>query len=82
MVVVRSPEAVLETAEMTRALERAVDALPAGMRAVLVLRDVEGLSAAETCHVLGISEVNQRVSLHRARVKLQSVLVSILQEGA
>jgi RNA polymerase sigma-70 factor (ECF subfamily) len=48
--------------------------LPPLQRDVVTLRDVEGLSATETCAVLGISEVNQRVQLHRARGRIRSVL--------
>lgn len=76
-----TPEAILATAEATEALQRAVDGLPAGMRAVLVLRDVEGLSPAEACHILGISEVSHRVALHRARARLQRALAGILKEA-
>jgi RNA polymerase sigma-70 factor (ECF subfamily) len=49
----------------------AVDALPAGQRQVVVLRDVEGLSSIEVCSVLGISEGNQRVLLHRGRSRVR-----------
>jgi RNA polymerase sigma-70 factor (ECF subfamily) len=48
--------------------------LPDGQRQVLLLRDVEGLPAAEVCGLLGISEGNQRVLLHRARARLRDIL--------
>jgi RNA polymerase sigma-70 factor (ECF subfamily) len=51
-----------------------ITGLPALQRDVVTLRDVEGLSAEEACTVLGISEVNQRVQLHRARGRIRSVL--------
>jgi RNA polymerase sigma-70 factor (ECF subfamily) len=48
--------------------------LPALQRSVVTLRDVDGLSAAEVCEVLDISEVNQRVQLHRARNRIRAAL--------
>jgi RNA polymerase sigma-70 factor (ECF subfamily) len=45
----------------------AIEALPTAQRQVLTLRDVEGLSATEVAAVLSISDVNQRVLLHRGR---------------
>jgi len=42
----------------------AIDGLPEGQREVVLLRDVEGLSAAEVCQVLGVTDGNQRVLLH------------------
>jgi RNA polymerase sigma-70 factor (ECF subfamily) len=48
--------------------------LPPGQQAVVSLRDVEGLSSAEVCSLLGISEGNQRVLLHRARTTLRAAL--------
>ena len=51
--------------------------LPPGQRLVITLRDVQGLSADETCELLGVSEANQRVLLHRARGKVRSALMPI-----
>jgi len=48
--------------------------LPALQRNVVTLRDIDGLTAAEVCAVLDISEGNQRVQLHRARTRIRSVL--------
>jgi len=41
---------------------------------VLVLRDLEGLSAAAACNVLGLTDTNQRVLLHRARSRVRAAL--------
>lgn len=68
------PETLLLGAETRAMLMRAVDALPDGQRAVVVLRDLEGLDAAAACNVLGISETNQRVLLHRGRTKVRAAL--------
>jgi RNA polymerase sigma-70 factor (ECF subfamily) len=53
---------------------RALSALVPSQREVMVLRDIEGWSGPEVCEVLGISDVNQRTLLHRARVTVRAVL--------
>ncbi|HEV3495732.1 MAG TPA: sigma factor-like helix-turn-helix DNA-binding protein, partial [Actinomycetes bacterium] len=68
------PEDRLLSRETMTEVERAVATLPAAQRAVLVLRDVEGLAAAEACQLLGLTEGNQRVLLHRARSKVRAAL--------
>jgi RNA polymerase sigma-70 factor, ECF subfamily len=68
----------LKLAEMLRP---ALDALPPRQREVVLLRDVETLTSAEVCDVLGISEANQRVLLHRGRAKLRQALERDLGGG-
>lgn len=70
----RSPEELLLAAETRSYLDRAVATLPPHQREVITLRDVEGLSASEVCNILGITEMNQRVLLHRARSKVRQAL--------
>jgi RNA polymerase sigma-70 factor (ECF subfamily) len=48
--------------------------LPQSQQAVVTLRDVEGLSSAEVCTILDITEGNQRVLLHRARTRIRAAL--------
>lgn len=67
-----------ETLELLRA---AIEALPPNQRAVILLRDVDGVDAADVCNILQISESNQRVLLHRARAKVQAALARYLREG-
>jgi RNA polymerase sigma-70 factor, ECF subfamily len=55
-------------------IRSALDELPPRQREVVVLRDVEGMASDDVCDVLGISEGNQRVLLHRGRSKLRSQL--------
>lgn len=55
-------------------VHRAIAELPQLQRNVVTLRDVEGLTSAEVCSILGINDVNQRVQLHRARLRIRSVL--------
>ena len=54
----------------------AIDELPLQQKEVLTLRDVQGLSSEEVCAILDISNVNQRVLLHRGRSKLRQVIGS------
>jgi RNA polymerase sigma-70 factor (ECF subfamily) len=68
------PERLALGAETGRALAAAIEALPASQRAVLVLRDVEGLETAEVCQLLGLTEANARVLLHRARTRVRAAL--------
>jgi RNA polymerase sigma-70 factor, ECF subfamily len=51
-----------------------IDGLPANQRQVVLLRDVEGLSAPEVSTLLGISDGNQRVLLHRGRARVRAGL--------
>lgn len=48
--------------------------LPDQQRAVITLRDVEGVSADDVSRLLGVSEGNQRVLLHRGRARLRALL--------
>lgn len=52
--------------------------LSENQRRVFVLRDIEGMSSTEVCELLEISEVNQRVLLHRARSRVRAGLESSL----
>jgi RNA polymerase sigma-70 factor (ECF subfamily) len=68
------PEHELLSAEARAQIAAAIDGLPTNQRLVISLRDVEGWSAAEVGAFLDISEVNQRVLLHRARTKVRHAL--------
>lgn len=67
----RTPESELLAGEARTMLERGLDALPARYRAVLVLRDVDGLSSEETAAALGESVAAVKSCLHRARMALR-----------
>ena len=73
-----APEARLLADETGAHIATAIAALPEGQRAVITLRDVEGWPAAEVCHVLGLTETNQRVLLHRARSRIREALAKYL----
>lgn len=69
-----TPEEDLLAGERRALILETIDTLPATQREVLVLRDLEGLSATEVCNVLGLSDTNQRVLLHRARSRVRLAL--------
>lgn len=71
-----TPESELLTRESMGILRATIDRLPPVQREVLRLRDIEGLASIEVCNILEISETNQRVLLHRARVKVRDALES------
>lgn len=75
-----SPDRQAIANELGRLLERELDALPEGLRAVLVLRDVIELDTSETAGCLGIQDENVRVRLHRARTALAQRLQASVQE--
>ena len=76
-----SPERCLLTKELRERLGAVIGTLPANLRTVLWLRDVEGWSSQEVCNALAIQETNQRVLLHRARSRVRAALEPYL-EGA
>ncbi len=68
------PEKAVWNRELRAALERAVGAMPYRYRAVFLLREVEGLSTAETAESLDLSPEAVKVRLHRARTRLRGDL--------
>ena len=62
----------LSTEPLVAEVWASIARLPEGQRAVVTLRDVDGLSSKEVCDVLGISEANQRVLLHRGRSRIRA----------
>lgn len=70
----RDPDLLLE-----QRLEEALDRLPDGMRAVLVMHDVEGFTHAEIGHALGIAVGTSKSQLCRARAKLRSLLRPVVR---
>jgi RNA polymerase sigma-70 factor (ECF subfamily) len=79
---VEGPEERAAAREAARLVERAADRLPAPYRVVFMLRDVEGLSTAETAAALGIREDAAKVRLHRARAMLRSTLSDLVDRAA
>jgi len=77
-----TPEEALLNGEVRAQMDAVVDALPESLRAVFVLRDIEGLSVQETADVLSISVANVKTRLHRARLMLRESLSAYFKERA
>ncbi len=73
----RNPEQQTYDGELKMLLEKAFDSLSDEYRSVFMLREIEGMSTAETAECLEISEENVKIRLHRARTALQQVLYSL-----
>jgi RNA polymerase sigma-70 factor (ECF subfamily) len=68
------PEHQASGRELAGLLSEAVDALPEAHRIVFTMREVEGMSTAETAECLGVSQENVKVRLHRARAALRAYI--------
>jgi RNA polymerase sigma-70 factor, ECF subfamily len=73
------PETGLLSAELRQHLQQAIGGLSPDQRAVITLRDLVGLSASEVCDLLELSDVNQRVLLHRARARVRAALLPLME---
>lgn len=71
-----SPEEALANKQLRRALRQAIQGLPAKYRLVLVLRDMEGLSAKEVGTIMGLNERAVKSRLHRARLFVRRELTA------
>jgi RNA polymerase sigma-70 factor, ECF subfamily len=69
-----SPDEALAARRLGAALDGAIAALPRTYREVFLLRDVEGLSAAQVANVTGLSVPAVKTRLHRARARLRARL--------
>jgi RNA polymerase sigma-70 factor, ECF subfamily len=78
----QKPERRLLSLEARDRLRKALAQLPERQRVIVGLRDVEGLSAEEVCALLGLSQENQRVLLHRGRSRLRAMLENYFEAAA
>ncbi len=78
----QSPDELVHRNEIQRLLDDALDRLDEKHRVVFLLRDVEGLSVAETAQALDLSEANVKVRLLRARLQLRELLTRTLGDPA
>ncbi len=79
---VSDPAEMLEQTMLKGRLEAALQALPAGYRTVVVMKDVYGFSLAEVGKQIGISEGAAKVRLFRARQRLKEMLRDDEPEGS
>ena len=70
-----SSKAVIEEEER-RNVREAVNSLPENLRSVIQLKEYSGLDYKAIGKVLGISETNVKVRVHRARKKLEEILAA------
>lgn len=75
-----APDALAHARQVGDALQAAIRALPERHREVVVLKDVEGLSAEEVAEVLGEDVAAVKSRLHRARLELRRSLSELLGE--
>ena len=73
------PEEKMLARETADHVAAAIANLPSNLRAVITLRDVEGVSSEEACDILSISQANQRVLLHRARSRVRAALEQYIE---
>ncbi|MCY1077838.1 sigma-70 family RNA polymerase sigma factor [Archangium lansingense] len=77
-----TPDMASHARQMGEMLQAAILALPEAQREVLILRDVEGLSAEEAAQVVGIEVRALKSRLHRARLQLRENLSTLMGESA
>ncbi len=75
-----TPDLLVDEQEIQAILVDLIHSLPLKLRAVLLLRDVEGVSTAECAAALNISESSAKVRLHRARLQLREKLSLIMAD--
>lgn len=68
---VDTPESVISSTELKKCIDNALNNLPELQRAVLTLRDIQGLDMDSICKILDVSESNARVLLHRGRIQIR-----------
>jgi RNA polymerase sigma-70 factor (ECF subfamily) len=76
-----SVDDALVNAPLVHLVHESIARLPEGARAVVTLRDVEGLSTAEVAELLELSEANVRVILHRGRSRKRSEVEAKMRAG-
>jgi len=64
---------------LVKLVHECISRLPESARAVVTLRDVEGLSTTEVAELLDLSEANVRVILHRSRARIRTEVETTMQ---
>ncbi len=78
---VETPDLLLEQTQLRHCIEHSLNSLPVTQGAVFTLRDIEQQSLADICNILGVSDSNVRVLLHRARLSLMQVIDRYQETG-
>ncbi len=77
----RETEKKIINKELGKVLEESLQRIPLSYRSVFVLREIEGFSIIETAELLGITPVNVKVRLNRAKAMLQKQLEKFYSEA-
>jgi RNA polymerase sigma-70 factor (ECF subfamily) len=77
-----APDLVLEGSVDRVSLERCIELLPGGYRAIFVLHDIQGYQHNEIAEMVGHSVGNSKSQLHKARVRLRELLHEVQREKA
>ena len=72
------PERIVGGRQLWQHVQEAIEKLPTGQRAVIILRDMEGKESEEICSLLAITPENQRVLLHRARARIRTAVDALM----
>jgi RNA polymerase sigma-70 factor (ECF subfamily) len=73
-----SPERIVGGRQLWEHVQEVIERLPAGQRAVIIMRDIEDRDAEDICALLAITPENQRVLLHRARARIRRAVDTLL----
>jgi RNA polymerase sigma-70 factor (ECF subfamily) len=76
------PERIVGERQLWAHVLDVINALPHGQRAVVILRDQEGKESGEVCELLSISPENQRVLLHRARLRIREAVDALVSHSS
>lgn len=75
------PERIVGGRQLWQHVQEAIEKLPTGQRAVIILRDMEGKESEEICALLAITPENQRVLLHRARARIRAAVDALVGDA-
>src|SRR5260370_42461785 len=76
------PDLMLDGSVDRVSLERCIERLPAGYRAIFVLHDVQGYQHNEIAEIVGSSVGDSKSQLHKARKRLRELLHDVQREKA
>ncbi len=74
-----TPESLIQKSQTRETVLSLIDELPESYRVVLLLRDIEEMATSDVAEMLGLSESNVKVRLHRARSALKKLLEPLLR---
>jgi RNA polymerase sigma-70 factor (ECF subfamily) len=75
-----TPERIVAGRELWQHARQMIDCLPPAQRAVMIMRDVEGMDPSDICRLLEITSENQRILLHRARTRIRSEMEMLMMQ--